>query len=35
MLIVCATQLDSGDLPSLADRMNGLIKDFGFVLEPD
>jgi len=33
MLIVCATQLDSADAPSLTKRMNGLIKDYGFVLQ--
>jgi hypothetical protein len=33
MLIICATQLDSAKLPSLRDRMDGLLKDYGQVLE--
>src|SRR5262249_2663167 len=32
MLVVCAEQLDSGRVPTLKDRMEGLIKDYRFVL---
>jgi endoglucanase len=32
MLIICGTQLDSAELPSLRTRMNDLIRQYGFVL---
>jgi len=33
MLLVCATTLDSAEAPTLKGRMEGLIKEYGFVLE--
>ena len=33
MLVVCATQMDSADAPTLKGRMEALIKDYGFVLD--
>jgi putative aminopeptidase FrvX len=33
MLLVCATKLDSAETSTLKGRMEGLIKEYGFVLE--
>ncbi len=33
MLIVCARKMDAADAPSLKGRMEGLFKEFGFVLD--
>jgi endoglucanase len=32
MLVLCATQLDSAKIPTTAQRMNGLLRDYGHVL---
>lgn len=33
MLIVCATQMDAHDAPTLESKMEGLFKEYGFVLD--